>query len=71
MMPYPKDVQALRSMRFVNIVTPDSAVQMIKDHIAGLPAEHFCFMTVPPGLSPTAMYPYLELFAQKVMPHFR
>jgi hypothetical protein len=44
---------------------------MIKDHIARMPVEHFCFMTVPPGLSPTVMYPYLELFAQKVMPHFR
>jgi probable F420-dependent oxidoreductase len=71
MMPYPKDVEAMRSMRFVSIVTPDSAVQMIKEQIAGMPAEHFCFMTVPPGLPPSVMYPYLELFAQKVIPQFR
>jgi len=71
LMPYPKDVEELRSMRYVTIVTPEAAVQMIKDYTAGIPAEHFCFMTVPPGLPPSAMYPYLELFANKVMPHFR
>jgi probable F420-dependent oxidoreductase len=71
LMPYPKDAAELRSMRYVNIVTPEEAVAMIKHHIAGMPAEHFCFMTVPPGLPPKVMYPYLELFANKVMPHFR
>ncbi|HKD67563.1 MAG TPA: LLM class flavin-dependent oxidoreductase [Candidatus Binataceae bacterium] len=71
LMPYPKDVQELRSMRFVNIVTPEDAVRMIRDQTARMPVEHFCFMTVPPGLPATVMYPYLELFAQKVMPHFR
>lgn len=70
-MPYPKDVEQLRSMRYVTIVTPEAAVQMLKDQTANLPVEHFCFMTVPPGMSPKVMYPYLELFAQKVMPHFR
>jgi probable F420-dependent oxidoreductase len=71
LMPYPKDVNELRSMRFVTIVTPDDAVRIIKDSVAGMPTERYCFMTVPPGMSPKVMYPYLELFAQKVMPHFR
>ncbi len=71
LMPYPKNVEDLRSMRYANIVTPDAAVRIIKEQIAGMPVEHFCCMTVPPGLPPSAMNPYLELFAQKVMPHFR
>jgi probable F420-dependent oxidoreductase len=70
-MPYPKDVAQMKSMRYATIVTPETAVQMIKEHVANMPVEHFCFMTVPPGLRPSVMYPYLELFAQKVMPHFR
>ncbi len=71
LMPYPKDVAALRSMGYVTIVTPETAVQMLKQQTVDMPVEHFCFMSVPPGLPPKVMYPYLELFAQKVMPHFR
>jgi probable F420-dependent oxidoreductase len=70
LMPYPKDVAALRSMGYVTIVTPETAVQMLKQQTVNMPVEHFCFMSVPPGLPPKVMYPYLELFAQKVMPHF-
>lgn len=71
LMPYPKDVDELKSMQFVTIVTPEEAVRKLKDYIGTMPVEHYCFMTVPPGLSPKVMYPYLELFANKVMPHFR
>jgi probable F420-dependent oxidoreductase len=71
LMPYPKNVDELKSMSYVRIMTPEDAVKMLKESITGMPVEHYCFMTVPPGLSPKVMYPYLELFANKVMPHFR
>jgi probable F420-dependent oxidoreductase len=71
LMPYPKDVNDLKSMQFVRILTPGDAVKMLEDSLTGMPVEHYCFMTVPPGMSPKVMYPYLELFANKVMPHFR
>ena len=66
-----KDTNELKATGILNVMTPDAAVQMLKNYAPSMPCESYCCMSVPPGLPPVRMYPYLELFANKVMPHFR
>ena len=69
--PYLEDVSALKASGILNIVTPDTAVQMIKDYVAAVPIQRFYTWTIPPGYPVSKMNEHLELFATKVMPHFR
>jgi len=69
--PHLEDEAALKASGILNIVTPESAVQMIKDYIAAVPIQRFYTWTIPPGYPVSKMNEHLELFATKVMPHFR
>ena len=66
-----EDEAALKASGILNIVTPESAVQMITDYIAAVPIQRFYSWTIPPGYPVSKMNEHLELFANKVMPHFR
>jgi alkanesulfonate monooxygenase SsuD/methylene tetrahydromethanopterin reductase-like flavin-dependent oxidoreductase (luciferase family) len=70
--PWPmlNDAQELRTRGLVNIVTPEAAVALIKQQTAAVPVEMFTFMLSPPGVKLSQVAPHLELFANKVMPHF-
>ncbi len=61
----------LKSRQLVNVLTPEAAVALIKAQIAEVPVEMFTFMLSPPGIKLSSIAPHLELFANKVMPHFR
>jgi hypothetical protein len=52
-------------------VTPDAAVKLIKDRTAEVPVETYTMMLSPPGIALGAVQTSLELFAKKVMPHFK
>jgi len=65
------DEAALKASGILNIVTPETAVQMIKDYVAEVPIQRFYTWTLPPGYPVKKMNEHLELFATKVMPHFR
>ena len=69
--PHLADVAALKASGILSIVTPEAAVQMIKDYVAEVPIQRFYTWTIPPGYPIKKMYEHLELFATKVMPHFR
>ncbi len=69
--PHLEDETALKASGILNIVTPETAVQMIKDYRAAVPIQRFYTWTIPPGYPVSKMNQHLELFATKVMPHFR
>ena len=69
--PHMPDEAALKASGILNIVTPETAVQMIKDYVAEAPIQRFYTWTLPPGYPVKKMNEHLELFASKVMPHFR
>ncbi len=71
MFPHLPDEAALKASGILNIVTPETAVQMIKDYVAEVPIQRFYTWTLPPGYPVKKMNEHLELFAAKVMPHFR
>ena len=65
------DEAALKASGILNIVTPEVAVQMIKDYVAEVPIQRFYTWTLPPGYPVKKMNEHLALFASKVMPQFR
>ena len=69
--PYLPDDAALKQSGLLQILTPDAAVRAIADYVAETPIERYYTWTVPPGFPVTRMNEHLELFATKVMPHFR
>ncbi len=71
--PWPiiKDAAELKSRGLVNIITPESAVTLIKERLAEVPVEMFTMMLSPPGIPLSKVEENLELFAKQVMPHFR
>ena len=71
--PWPliNDAAELKSRGLVNVITPDAAVTLIKGRLADVPVEMFTMMLSPPGITLSKVEENLELFAKKVMPHFR
>jgi probable F420-dependent oxidoreductase len=69
--PHMADEAALKTSGILNIVTPEAAVQMIKNYVAEVPIQRYYTWTLPPGYPVKKMNEHLELFATKVMPHFR
>lgn len=65
------DLAALKASGILVVATPDDAVKLIRDYVAKVPLERFYCWTVPPGYPVRKMDEHLELFATKVMPHFR
>jgi hypothetical protein len=69
--PHLDNAEELLSKGLVNVVTPDAAIKLIKDRIAEVPVEMYTMMLTPPGIALNAVQTSLELFAKKVMPHFK
>jgi len=69
--PYMPDDAALKASGILSIVTPEVAVQMIKDYVAAVPIQRYYTWTIPPGYPVTKMNEHLALFAAKVMPYFK
>jgi alkanesulfonate monooxygenase SsuD/methylene tetrahydromethanopterin reductase-like flavin-dependent oxidoreductase (luciferase family) len=71
--PWPpiKNAEELLANGLVNVVTPQAAVKLIKDRIAEVPVELYTMMLSPPGIALSEVQTSLELFASKVMPHFK
>ena len=65
------DEAALKTSGILNIVTPEAAVNLIRAYVAEVPIQRFYTWTLPPGYPVKKMNEHLELFATKVMPHFR
>ena len=65
------DLAALKASGILIVATPDQAVKLIRDYVAKVPLERFYCWTIPPGYPVRKMDEHLELFATKVMPHFR
>ena len=64
-------VEELRSTGALMVMTPEQAVTYLKDLTAQVPLETFSFPLNPPGIPASQMMESLELFASKVMPHFK
>lgn len=69
--PHLDNAEELLSRGLVNVVTPDAAIKLIKARIAEVPVEMYTFMLTPPGIALDYVRTSLELFANKVMPHFK
>jgi len=69
--PHFNDAAELKSSGLVNVITPDAAVTLLKERLAEVPIELFTMMLSPPGIPLSKVEENLELFAKKVMPHFR
>jgi len=65
------NAEALKSSGLVNVLTPDATIALLKQRFAEVPVEMFTMMLSPPGIPLSQIEPNLELFAKKVMPHFR
>jgi alkanesulfonate monooxygenase SsuD/methylene tetrahydromethanopterin reductase-like flavin-dependent oxidoreductase (luciferase family) len=61
----------LKSSGLVNIHTPEQAIKHIEGRIAEVPIELFTMMLAPPGIPLSKCADHIELFAKKVMPHFK
>jgi alkanesulfonate monooxygenase SsuD/methylene tetrahydromethanopterin reductase-like flavin-dependent oxidoreductase (luciferase family) len=66
-----RDREQLRQSGLLQVVTPDTAISMIRDFLSNVPITHFYSWTLPPGLPPRWVQTHLELFASKVIPAFR
>jgi alkanesulfonate monooxygenase SsuD/methylene tetrahydromethanopterin reductase-like flavin-dependent oxidoreductase (luciferase family) len=69
--PHINDVEELKSLRLVNIVTPEAAVTLIRERVAEVPVEMFNMMLSPPGIPLSKIEDHMQLFAKEVLPHFR
>jgi hypothetical protein len=55
----------------LTVLTPEEAVKRIGDLTAEFPMEAMTLSLAPPGVPAHRMMEHLELFAAKVIPHFR
>ena len=69
--PHLDHAEELLAKGLVNVVTPEAAIKLIKDRIAEVPVEMYTMMLTPPGIALNTVQTSLELFANKVMPHFQ
>ena len=69
-LPYLRDREGLRRSNQLIVLEPEKAIKLIRDYISTVPITHYYSWTLPPGLPPSWIQPYLELFASKVIPAF-
>jgi alkanesulfonate monooxygenase SsuD/methylene tetrahydromethanopterin reductase-like flavin-dependent oxidoreductase (luciferase family) len=69
--PQVPDDAALRASGLLAVLTPQDAVRAIEAYVAEVPIERYYTWTIPPGFPVSRMNEHLELFAKKVIPHFR
>ena len=69
--PYLNSIDDLKKYNMLNVVTPEQAVTRIKQQLAEVPVETYSIAIAPPGVPVSKVRDNLELFASKVMPHFK
>jgi alkanesulfonate monooxygenase SsuD/methylene tetrahydromethanopterin reductase-like flavin-dependent oxidoreductase (luciferase family) len=71
--PFPETAneEQLRDSGMLQVLSPQQAVDAIGAYVEATGIERYYTWTVPPGMPAAHMNDYLELFASKVMPHFR
>jgi len=69
--PHLADDAALRASGLLIVATPDEAVRLIDEYATATGIERYYTWTIPPGMPVRRMDEHLELFATRVMPHFR
>jgi alkanesulfonate monooxygenase SsuD/methylene tetrahydromethanopterin reductase-like flavin-dependent oxidoreductase (luciferase family) len=69
--PHLESIDDLKRLNMLTVITPDEAVKQIKALVAEVPVESFGIAIAPPGVPVSKVTDNLELFANKVMPHFR
>lgn len=67
----PSTVEDLKTQGTLKVVTPDTAIAMIRDLIAQAPIEGIYGMIPPAGYPLERLAEHVELFASKVIPAFR
>lgn len=67
----PADISTLKASGQLMIMTPDDAIKFFKSQLAIAPLEGFAGLTPPAGIPLDKLAPYIELFANKVIPAFR
>lgn len=65
------DPAELKKQKLVNFLTPEAAIRLIEERVAAVPVELYTMMLSPPGIDMKLVAEGLELFAKKVMPHFK
>ena len=65
----PMSIEEFKASGTLQILTPDSAISMLKDLQAKMPLDHY-MMSMPPGLPAERFVYYADTFAKKVMPAF-
>jgi alkanesulfonate monooxygenase SsuD/methylene tetrahydromethanopterin reductase-like flavin-dependent oxidoreductase (luciferase family) len=63
--------EELKASGMLTVLTPEDAVKQLKGLIAQFPMEAMTLSLAPPGMPAHKMMQYHELFAKKVMPHFK
>src|SRR5579875_1018491 len=69
--PHLDSAEDLKRLNLMTVVTPEQAVPMIKALFAEVPVETFGIAIAPPGVPVSQVRDNIELFAAKVMPHFK
>jgi alkanesulfonate monooxygenase SsuD/methylene tetrahydromethanopterin reductase-like flavin-dependent oxidoreductase (luciferase family) len=69
--PHLDGVEDLRKYNMLTVITPDEAVKRIREFTAEVPVESYGVALAPPGVPVSKVSDNLELFASKVMPHFK
>jgi probable F420-dependent oxidoreductase len=69
--PIMQSTDELKTRKLLTVLTPDDAVKLIKEQIGEIPVESYSVPISPPGMPADQFRSHLELFAQKVIPHFR
>lgn len=64
-------VQDLKTRSPYVICTPEECVATLQEYFALVQLERYFFWAIPPGLPPRRAFESLELFAKRVIPHFR
>ncbi len=61
----------LRETGMLQVVEVDECIEIIRDYVNEMGLTHYYSWTLPPGLPASWAQPYLELFAEQVIPAFR
>ncbi len=71
MFPKLESHDALRKTGMLQVVEVDRCIEIIRDYVTEMGLTHYYSWSLPPGLPASWAQPYLELFANEVIPAFR
>jgi alkanesulfonate monooxygenase SsuD/methylene tetrahydromethanopterin reductase-like flavin-dependent oxidoreductase (luciferase family) len=65
------DADVLKGTGLLTVLTPDKAVDFLKDMLSAVPVEMFNMELTPPGMPCSKSFKSIELFAKEVLPAFQ